>query len=160
MIRITKEGMMPVEIRDLPLPAERLIVVVMEPSVRYGGTVLDEHGEPLSNVAVRIRARGHRPPHQWTRLDSESLTDENGRWQSPPMPARPDSIRCELAHPAYSSGSKAAVVHKPSVDELRAGESELPIQPSGEGKRVPRHKRPPDGRRPGYDPFRIFRKIS
>ena len=115
---------------------------------------------PLSDVAVRIQVHTSMPAHQWTRRDAEALTDKEGKWQSPPLPADPKSIRIELAHPKYAHEGAASIVHHPSISELTDGDCRLYIRkPITEERDT--HEHPQDGPpRRGYDPFKIFRRLS
>lgn len=79
MAPVRKAGMVTVEVRSNPLPAQ-----VELPRARiYGGIIRNKQGQPVSNVAVHVGSahEGYRDV-RWFQL-VKVLSDASGRRQSP-----------------------------------------------------------------------------
>jgi len=126
MVRVTKAGMLPMEVRDLP-PRGRPIVVTLEPSVVFGGTVIDEEDQPLAGAAVHIRVQYEIPVGLWTRRDASVLNGEDGRWQALPLPKNAEWATVSLAHPRY--GSQPSARYHIASEDLSSGATALRIVP-------------------------------
>ncbi len=150
MIRVIKQGMVPVEVRDLPGTPGPIRVVLSE-AATFRGTVTDPAGKPLANAIVSIKVRYRSYSRLWTVKDAQVLTDERGYWQSPPLPAGATKVMIQLSHTEYTQGPQYSATYSLPVDELQAGDVVLPIKPQDNQK---------EQRRPGYDPFKIFRRLS
>jgi len=124
MIRVASPGMLTAEIRDL-LRENESVPVVLGPACTYGGSVVDEGGSPVAEASVRIRVGGRGPSGPWTRRDAVVLTDERGRWESPPLAADARRIAVAVAHPEYRR--RFGGEENPRPEALRAGEAALAI---------------------------------
>jgi beta-lactamase regulating signal transducer with metallopeptidase domain/uncharacterized GH25 family protein len=106
-----KEGFVPLRVywEGEPSPVmPKSITIAMEPAKTFGGTIRNEAGEPIPNVAVNIHywAKGSgENPHVRANIDAKAKSDKNGRWQVNVMPAKieTDEMRIFLTHPDYVS---------------------------------------------------------
>ncbi len=128
MIRVTKPGHLPTEIRDLPA-AGGAIEVNLARAMVYRGVVLDENGKLLAGAIVRIDTPSPLPAGQWTRHDCETIADGQGAWASPPMPAEVASVNIHLAHGDYQGAHRHLSTHSVSAEALRDGTKALSILP-------------------------------
>ncbi|MCC6581564.1 MAG: carboxypeptidase regulatory-like domain-containing protein, partial [Phycisphaeraceae bacterium] len=102
MIRVAAPGFAAVEVRDIQLGQQ--LRVTLPRAVTWRGLVRDPQGSPAPHATVAIFHPREHGDTIWTRFDTEVLTDEQGRWQSPPMPWSDKPMRFCLAHPDYSQG--------------------------------------------------------
>jgi hypothetical protein len=121
-LRVTKDGMVPVEIvpedgKDLPRK------VVLVPGTRYGGIVRNEAGEPVPSVVVCLDGMSLDGTEQGRYWQARMLTDATGRWLSPVLPLEPPMRDPELRHPDYRNGR----VHPDSAEALRQGKATMVI---------------------------------
>ncbi len=92
---VTKPGHAEVWLRDLTRiePTEELRVM-LAPEMRVGGRVVDESGEPVVNARGEIWLRNTLEQEERARpyraRDQLVFTDDNGRWESPPLPDTPE----------------------------------------------------------------------
>ena len=128
MIRVVKEGMMPVEVRDLEWPVD-VMNIVLDPATTYGGIVRDAQGQAVAGATVNIKATWATPGALWTRKDAVVLTNKAGGWLSPPMPTHADRVQIALTHPDYGGGPRYCAVHQPDIELLQQGEAVVQIKP-------------------------------
>jgi len=126
-------------VRVTPTPdAPTEVQVQLEPGRTIRGIVLDPDGEPVSGAALLV-ARSVRLP--WKRL-VKLRTDEQGRFEWLSAPDR------AVLFTVYRRGFVPTASRLTPRDESHF----IKLKPVEAGPR--------NGRRPGYDPFKIFRSIS
>ncbi len=98
---------------ELSLPSKRgdkpSMSFMMLRSTSFSGRVVDTHGKPVAIARVVLNAvsyPGRVYPDRWTTI---AITDENGQFQTPPVPAEPgpgETIQyiVRVHHPDYASG--------------------------------------------------------
>ena len=119
MVRVEKEGMVPVWQKDIALEEESgPVQIVLPTGAYYGGIVQDEEGEPIEGVAVSLLVPS-REIKSGMRRHYTVTTNSNGRWRSDLLPADLDDIWIKLAHPEYISDSHFGGTQKPPLKDLR-----------------------------------------
>jgi protocatechuate 3,4-dioxygenase beta subunit len=120
MLRISKPGYVTAEVlqNGERLPQE----VRLPPGVRYGGLVTDEEGKPVAGASINIIVRGTREGVK-LRPALHLLTDTQGRWETPLLPADLESkeMRIWVAHSDYVSDSSEGQGKAPDIKKLRDG---------------------------------------
>jgi beta-lactamase regulating signal transducer with metallopeptidase domain len=120
----TKEGFVPLRVYWAAEPHPTMpksIIIPMMPGKRFGGTVRNEAGEPIPDVAVTVHfwADGNgENPHIRENIDATAATDKDGRWHVDVMPAEIDNkkkLKIYVHHPDYVS------------DHYRRGWRDLPV---------------------------------
>jgi beta-lactamase regulating signal transducer with metallopeptidase domain/uncharacterized GH25 family protein len=131
----SKEGFVPLRVYwgANPYPViPKSITIPLEPGKVIGGTILNEAGEPISDVTVTIHYWGDSAslnPHLRPHIDNATATtDKAGRWQLDIMPAviedAEQSLKIYLTHPGYVSDHlersviSIPVTPQPPVDKL------------------------------------------
>lgn len=128
---------------DVPAPEgqRHRVRIHLAPGKRIGGRVIGAQGGPVAGAYVRAVLHS-----RWRIYADWLITDQDGRfvWASAPDAAIPYEV--------FASG------YIPARPLLRPEEKEhiIQLQPKQEAPVQPGQ----DPRRPGYDPFRIFRRIS
>ena len=116
-VRVEKDGWMRTEFDGLQVAGDGAVPLVVERAVVYRGQIIDERGAGIPNVSVRMypadsRHAGASPGRVLTR--TAVATGPDGRWQSPPMPARIEQMCLRYTHTGYVSDRHAEV--KPGHD--------------------------------------------
>ena len=118
MVRVAMAGMVPVE-AHVPTDHVGPLEVSLRPASVYSGVVCDESGEPLSGASVwlHVDCDGARM------LPVQAMTDDAGRWSSPPFPTRTNRIEVGLVHPLFDDerGFSALYARFPGPGETDLG---------------------------------------
>jgi protocatechuate 3,4-dioxygenase beta subunit len=97
MLRVTAAGYVPIELHADPLPAE----ITLPRATTFGGSVVDEQGSPVANVAVHVSEWQRRDDRVWIHVPIKAMTGADGRWRSPPLPARFIELPLQFHHAQY-----------------------------------------------------------
>jgi outer membrane protein OmpA-like peptidoglycan-associated protein len=105
-----------------PSPGPPIAAAPAEPKpVRVRGVVRDGNGKPLAGATVRF------PSHRVNAL----LTDEDGSYESPPLPAGPaGEVRVEVSHPGHETVHGKIVVAAGQVAQVDTSLPETPPPPA------------------------------
>ncbi|MCK5114275.1 MAG: carboxypeptidase regulatory-like domain-containing protein, partial [Phycisphaerae bacterium] len=101
MLRVTADGMTPTEVRNLPSDDKQDVRVALQPEAIYRGVVHDADDKPLAGATVKINIPQRRDMSQWMRTTAEVLTNEQGKWESPPLPKTNQKVSLQIFHPDY-----------------------------------------------------------
>jgi len=104
MLRVSAEGYVTIESHGKALPSE----IALSRAATYGGRVVDEQGKPVANVAVHL-GDWQRDQARLMHLPIKALTDADGCWQSPPLPASLDKLKLRFHHAQYVSSQEAEI---------------------------------------------------
>jgi hypothetical protein len=115
-LRVSKEGMVPVDI-GLPGGGEATQTVRLRAAARYGGTVSDEEGKPVSLAVVRLELQAMDMTGGSIYETAKVLSDGDGRWQTEALPRTFSSLTMTVEHPDYVSGR----VELPPANALHEG---------------------------------------
>lgn len=113
-LRIEADGMLPVDIRG---DSRREVRMVR--AANYGGTVVDEAGNPVPRASVETKTFAAN--RQRTVV---ALTDADGRWQASAMLAEPALVKVTVRHPDYVSEEMRGL----DLGKLMRGEAVLPLR--------------------------------
>jgi beta-lactamase regulating signal transducer with metallopeptidase domain/protocatechuate 3,4-dioxygenase beta subunit len=121
----TKAGLVPLRVywEGEPTPVmPKSVTIPMERAKAFGGTIRNEAGEPIPNVAININywAKGAgENPHLRANIDAKATSDKDGRWQVNVMPAKieKDLLRIFLTHPDYISDHLSRIITPIPVTE-------------------------------------------
>jgi len=78
-------------------------VVILPTPKPIGGRVVDQAGEPIEGVTVRVFASSYGPRLQSAVWDFPCKTDAEGRWSCPVAPSSLRRLRIHVEHPEYVS---------------------------------------------------------
>lgn len=126
MLRVSKKDFVTTEIRDIS-PDQNEVSVVLEPAATYGGIVQDEQGQPLANASVNVTLSIQKIAGQRVCSSIAVLTDEKGRWNTPPLPKNAGHVDIALAHPVYTHGAQLCPAEA-QIEALQAGKAVLAIK--------------------------------
>lgn len=115
MIRVSKPGLLPVEMRDLPDDRTQPLVMTTVPAAVCAGVVVDENNQPVANAAVRVHS--NESNNLWTRNDAWAITDAQGRWRTAPLAGEPFGLGVQASHPDFAASQS---FHTFSTPEERA----------------------------------------
>ena len=121
------------------------VEIQLEPARTISGKVVDPDGQPVRGAMLQLQSR--RWP--WPGASIVSMeTDEEGKfsWSSAPSKA----VTFRVLKPGFET----------VIRRLTPGSSDHLIKLTPAPKPELREKQPNEQRRPGYDPFKIFRRIS
>jgi beta-lactamase regulating signal transducer with metallopeptidase domain/peroxiredoxin len=94
----------------------------IERGATIGGTVVDEHGNPIPGVEVFVQADlGSYDGSQRISTqvyDDKFITGAQGKWQCSIIPKTAKRVSVRLEHPDYASDARYGDSGKPSLDEL------------------------------------------
>jgi len=121
MLRVEMEGMVPVEYPDIAHAKGAPIRITLMPAARYGGMVQDEAGEPVEGASVGLFVPYGRRDGTRIRRTYHILTDADGRWQSPLLPAGLERLAARLAHADYISEPVFNSLSVQTIRKLAAG---------------------------------------
>ena len=141
-IRVAHEGFVPV---DLLLETNRPeaaapIRVTLEAAARFGGRVVDAAGAPVAGASVRLAPNRINEAAAFSTAGPPTidtfrperfavLTDSNGRWISPPMPAERREMDVIYTHPDFISNGETIRVADEALTRLRARSHEHTMNP-------------------------------
>jgi beta-lactamase regulating signal transducer with metallopeptidase domain len=148
MIRAESPGHVPTEAREVTT-ATRFVTIVLQPAVVYTGVAQDDNGQPLAGAVIKVDVPQMPPAGLWTRRDATALTGPDGSWRTPPLPLT-DRVSIRTYHPLKTVDRPETVY----TCDPTGPDGVVPVAPT---------KKPDDSkdpRRPGYDPFKIFRELS
>ncbi len=128
MIRVTREGYLPVEIREVVPNNGSDFRVSLEPASAFRGTVMGDDKKTLPGATVYLRTAGPGNPSPWTRRDAEAITDAQGHWESAPLSTLPLPTQLRLSHPEVSLVPWSTNTHTLSSQELSSGSLVLTMQ--------------------------------
>ena len=119
MLRVAMAGFVPVEAGDRhgrwPLP-ER---ITLTRGARYGGTVLDAQGRGIQGASVNISVPAGTDARIRRRRSFHVLTDGQGRWRTPMLPADLGRLPVHVAHRDYLSDPPRGSHWAPPMEQLR-----------------------------------------
>jgi len=126
VIRVEKDGWVTAEFVQYGVGSDGMITVKMSKAVIFQGQVVDEYGAGIAGASVRMYPAYARTPEERKHLSQMGhrqtslsvVTDVDGRWQSPPMPAETSNMCLMFAHKDYVSDTSAHIEKGHTIDEL------------------------------------------
>lgn len=108
----------------MPQPIPEKLTVRLEKGTRIGGQVVDEAGQPVTGVEIRITAQGREPtpkdPMRQYVYEHLVKTDAKGRWKSPPIiPVKPTRISLLHRHKDFIRDSFGRQIPQVQWPKLR-----------------------------------------
>ena len=129
MLSASADGYIHHELDQLTGGADQPLRIVLIPKARYGGRVLDEQGGPVSAATVELRIPSDQWPGRHFQRTVAVRTDEQGRWVSPPMPARLMRLLVHATHPDFARTAAFEPENDaPTIDQLRDQTAVLRLQ--------------------------------
>jgi protocatechuate 3,4-dioxygenase beta subunit len=123
-VRIAKPGMAAVEVTTSQ-KGGLSETVTLPRAARYGGVVQNEAGKPVPGASVNLDLRSPSPMWVGRRFHSVTvLTDAEGRWRTPVLPAEGISVSVDLTHPSYMSSPS---LHPP-LGDMKANRAVLVLR--------------------------------
>ena len=87
MLRVEKDGYLPIEVSNVVAELGKPIVVKTMPAVRYGGVAQDGSGHPVKQAQISIKLKPELLQQLPMRFQTNIVTDDKGAWSSLPLPA-------------------------------------------------------------------------
>lgn len=124
VLRVTKDGLSSVLFTDLSRVDGTTLQATLYPTVVLGGQLLNDDGQPIVGAVGELLMDGVNAPgdpgqpQSFTR--AAVVTDEQGRWTSPPVPDS-DRLRARVRWTDGHNNRPGRSSEAPSLSELRDG---------------------------------------
>ncbi|HCD34516.1 MAG TPA: hypothetical protein DER01_19055 [Phycisphaerales bacterium] len=120
MIRVEKDGFVTTEFFNVTPLVNKPVTLHMSKAVVFRGTVVDDRGKGIPDVAVRMYPANRFESSSGGKVNTRVAvkTDSDGRWQSPPMPVEVTDMCLRLTHPDYVSDNHAMIKAGHSAKEM------------------------------------------
>lgn len=120
MLRVEKEGFVTTEFFKVVPIAKEARELHISKAVVFRGTIVDDRGKGISNVAVRMYPANRFASSSGgqTRTRVAVKTDSDGRWASPPLPVEVTNMCLRFTHPDYVSDNHAEIKPGHNAQEM------------------------------------------
>ncbi len=113
MVRVEKAGYATIEVANAVSESGQALDLKTAPAVAYGGIAQDANGKviPLAQVSIKVKSSYLRDVP--VRAQTNLVTNEQGEWKSPPLPADATQLTISLKRPD-PSGKPESIKQDPS----------------------------------------------